>query len=155
MDWLTGLAKLPLFPKAFEYSTLSKIYSSKKRITNNWWLTYDLHFVGGIDLSRSVGDVAGVLPTVLRRQVLQTQSPLLLLPFPSSSCSTTFFVHKRPAVLQPHNVGARVTTCCTLQTHWAAHWASDDALPHLWRLGETWTYCDWRDGGERENCNCN
>lgn len=35
-------------------------------------LTYDFHFVGGVDLSCSVGDVAGVLPAVLRRQVLQT-----------------------------------------------------------------------------------
>lgn len=107
------------------------------------WLTYDFHFVGGIDLSRSVGDVAGVLPAVLRRQVLQTQSPLLLLPF-LSSCAAVL-VHQRPTVLQPHNVGARVAACCALQTHWAAHGASDDALPHLRRLGETWTYCEWRE----------
>lgn len=106
--------------------------------TKHWWLTYDFHFVGGVDLSRSVGDVAGVLPAVLRRQILQTQSPSLLLPFPSCS---TFLVYQWPVVLQPDNVRARITACRALQAHRAAHWARDDAFPHLCWLSETWTNC--------------
>lgn len=104
-------------------------------------LTYDFHLVGGVDLSGSVGHVAGVLPAVLRRQVLQAQSPPLLLPFLS------LLVRQRPTVLQPHDVGARVSARRALQTHRAADRPGDDALPHLRRLRETWTHCEWR----REN----
>lgn len=87
--------------------------------------------------------MAGVLPAVLRRQVLQTQGPLLLL------AGSTVFVHQRPTVLQPDDVGPRVAARCALQTHRAAHRASDDALPHLCRLGETWTYCAREEGDGR------
>lgn len=117
---------------------------------NSWcWLTDDFQFVGGVDLSCSVGDVTGVLPTVLRCQVLQTQGPPLLLSLPVSSCyRSTFLVHQRSAVLQPDDVRSRVTWCSALQTHWAAHGASNDPLPHLWWLGETWAY--WKENKEKK-----
>ena len=105
-------------------------------------LTYDFHLVGGVDLSGSVGDVAGVLPAVLWRQVLQAQSPPLLLPFLSRRAAV--LVRQRPTVLQPHDVGARVSARRALQTHRAADRPGDDALPHLRRLRETWTHCEWR-----------
>lgn len=105
-------------------------------------LTYDFHFVGGVDLSGSVGHVAGVLPAVLRCQVLQTQGPPLLLPF-LPPCAAAALVHQRPAVLQPDDVGPRVPAGRALQPHRAAHRPGDDALPHLGRLGETWTHCEW------------
>lgn len=116
---------------------------------DDWYLqrlTYDFHFVGGVDLSGSVGHVAGVLPAVLRRQVLQTQGPPLLLPFLSPR--TAALVRQRPAILQPDDVGPRVAAGRALQPHRAAHRPGDDALPHLGRLGETWTHCERGEEGE-------
>lgn len=101
-------------------------------------LTYDFHFVGGVDLSGRVGHVAGVLPAVLWRQVLQTQRPLLLL--------AAALVRQRAAVLQPDDVGPRVPAGRALEPHRAAHRPSDDALPHLGRLGEARMHCERAEG---------
>lgn len=109
------------------------------------WLTYDLHFVCGVDLPRSVGHMARVLPALLRRQVLQTQRPPLLPAFLSSR--SFLLIQQRPVVLQPHDVGPRVAAGRALQPHRAAHRAGDDSLSHFWRLSETWTH--W-NGGQRE-----
>lgn len=74
-------------------------------------LTDDFHFVCGVDLSSPVGDVAGVLPAVLRGQILQTQGPLLL----------TALAHllrgQRLVVLQPHDVRTRVPAGRALQPY--------------------------------------
>lgn len=74
-------------------------------------LTDDFHFVCGVDLSSPVGNVAGILPAVLRGQVLQTQSPLLL----------TALAHlprgQRLAVLHPHDIWTRVPASHALQPY--------------------------------------
>lgn len=101
-------------------------------------LTYDFHFVGGVDLSGRVGHVAGVLPAVLWRQVLQTQRPPLLL--------AAALIRQRSAVLQPDDVGSRVPAGRALEPHRAAHRPSDDALPHLGRLGEAGAHCERAEG---------
>lgn len=112
------------------------------------WLTYDLHFVCGVDLPRSVGHMARVLPALLRRQVLQTQRPPLLPAFLSSR--SFLLIQQRPVVLQPHDVGPRVAAGRALQPHRAAHRAGDDSLSHFWRLSETWTH--WNGGQRERNC---
>lgn len=109
-------------------------------------LTYDFHFVCGVDLSGRVGHVAGVLPAVLRRQVLQTQRPLLLL--------AAALVRQRAAVLQPDDVGPRVPAGRALEPYRAAHRPSDDALPHLGRLREARTHCERAEGDTRSWCLC-
>ena len=111
-------------------------------------LTYDFHFVGGVDLAGPVGHVTGVLPALLRRQVLQAQGPPLLLRLlPGGSA---VLVHQRPAVLQPHDVGTRVPARRALEAHRAADRASDDALPHLGGLSEAWTHCGRKRALEKE-----
>lgn len=130
ISWTSFIIQLDT--KRFKCSTAPIVISVK-----GWWLTYDFHFVGGIDLSCFVENMAGVFPAVLRSQVLQTQSPPLLL---FRSCDA-FLVDQRPAVFQPDDVRPRVAARCTLQAHGAADRASDDAFPHLCWLGETWTNC--------------
>lgn len=97
-------------------------------------LTYDLHFVGGVDLSGLVGDSAGVPAAVLRGQVPQAQSPLLLAPLANLA------LRQGPVVLQPHKVWPRVTAGCTLQPHRAPHWAGNHPFPHFSRLCEAGTH---------------
>lgn len=77
--------------------------------------------------------MAGVLPAVLWRQVLQTQRPPLLL--------AAALVRQRAAVFEPDDVGPRVPAGGALQPHRAALRPSDDALPHLGRLGEARPHC--------------
>lgn len=96
-------------------------------------LTYDFHLVGGVDFSGRIGHVAGVLPAVLWCQVLQTQRPPLLL--------AATLVRQRAAVFQPDDVRPRVPAGSALEPHRAALRPSDDALPHLGRLGEARSHC--------------
>lgn len=82
--------------------------------------------------------MAGVLPAVLRRQVLQTQRPPLLL--------AAALIRQRAAVFQPDDIRPRVPAGSALEPHRAALRPSDDALPHLGRLGEARSHCEGTEG---------
>lgn len=76
---------------------------------NRLRLTDDFHLVGGVDFPGGIGHVAGVLPAVLRRQVLQTQRPPLLL--------AAALILQRAAVFQPDDVRPRVPAGSALEPH--------------------------------------
>lgn len=132
--WFLPLGSPPhtLVMRSFQVNWLVKcIYDSD--LCDSLILTYDLHFVGGVDLSGLVGDSAGVPAAVLRGQVPQAQGPLLLAPLAHLTlCQWS-------VVLQPHNVWPRVTAGRTLQPHRTPDGPGDHTLPHFSRLGETGT----------------
>lgn len=74
-------------------------------------LTYDLNFIRGVDFPCPIGDPAGVSAAVLWRQVLQTQSPLLL------TALADLLRRQRSVVLQPHNVRPRISTGHAFEPH--------------------------------------
>lgn len=74
-------------------------------------LTYDFHFIRGVDFPRAIGDSAGVSAAVLWRQVLQAQSPLLL------TALADLLLRERPVVLQPHDVWSRISTGRAFEAH--------------------------------------
>ena len=97
-------------------------------------LTYDLDFIRGVDFPGPVGHPAGVSAVVLWRQVLQTQSPLLL------AALADLLLRQRPVVLQPHNVRPRISAGRALEPHRAADGTSYHPFSHLGGLGEAGTH---------------
>lgn len=67
-------------------------------------LTYYIDLIRRVDFPRPIGDPAGVSAALLRRQVPQTQSPLLL------TALADLLLRQRPVVLQPHDVRSRIST---------------------------------------------
>lgn len=111
---------------------------AKRNLGGMLWLTYDFHLVCGVDFSSGIGHMAGVLPAVLWRQVLQTQRPPLLL--------TAVLFGQWAAVFQPDDVGPRIPAGSALESHRAALRPSNDTLPHLGWLGETRSHCRRTEG---------
>lgn len=98
-------------------------------------LTDYFNFVRCIDLSNFVKHSAGVFPTILWLQVLQVQSPLLLLVLPNLlGCEGLI-------VLQPRDVGPWVPAGHTLQADGAADRTGDHSPSHLGRLREPGPGC--------------
>lgn len=93
-------------------------------------LTYDLDVIGGVDLPSLIGHPAGVFATLLRRQVPQSQRPLLLTAF------ANLLRRQQPVVLQPDDLRPRVPTGHALEPHRAADGALYPPFPHLGRVGE-------------------
>lgn len=93
-------------------------------------LTYDLDVIGGVDLPSWIGHPAGVFAALLRRQVPQSQGPLLL------AALTHLLLRQEPVVLQPDDLRPRVPAGHALEPHRAADRALYPPFSHFGWVGE-------------------